>query len=532
MPFIKTYNSFFLLIFLSFLTFPSFAQNPNIDVQAYHFKLKLNDANDTIRGRARISFKPLKHTDNLIFDLVSPRASGKGMLVDSVLHSGQKLKYRQDKDHLFIANKHDIKKISIYYHGVPADGLIIGKNKFGDRTFFGDNWPNRAHHWLPCIDHPSDKALVEFTVNAPSHYQVVSNGELIKKDQPAKNRAVYNYKSEVVLPTKVMVIGAAEFAVKDEGKVDGVPLYTWVYPENKEEGFHDYAPAKSILDYFTEKIGTFPFSKLANVQSTTRYGGMENAGAIFYGENTVTGKGEAEPLLAHEIAHQWFGDSASESDWPQLWLSEGFATYLADLYLKHEYGEKRFRKRLRKERRQVLAFNKTANTPIIDTSRTDLTKLLNPNSYQKGAWVLHMLRNKIGDRLFWKGIRAYYQAYQFKNANSQDLQRIFEKTSGENLETFFSQWLHSPEHPVLNCQLTKKQELKIEQNQNAVFVFQLDVKVNFTDGTSEIKTFEIDQREQVVKLFQQEDKSVKSVEIDPLTNLLFAMKNQQSPIIH
>lgn len=511
-----------------------FAQNPNIDVQSYHFTLKLTDANDTIRGRADIGFKNLKNANTLVFDLVARQDSGRGMKVDSIFSDGKRLQYFQKKDSLSIIGTRTFEKVSIYYHGMPDDGLIIGENKFGNRTFFGDNWPNRAHHWLPCIDHPSDKAFVKFTVDAPSHYQVISNGELLKKNTTQKKRVTYTYKSKVPLPTKVMVIGVAKFAVKDEGKIDGVPLSSWVYPENKKEGFYDYAPAKSILSYFTEKIGPFPFAKLANVQSTTRYGGMENAGAIFYAENSVTGKGsiQTETLLAHEIAHQWFGDSATETDWPQIWLSEGFATYFADLYLKNEYGEKTFKERLQEQRQEVLNFNRRVNTPVIDTTRTDLKLLLNPNSYQKGAWVLHLLHRKLGDKLFWKGIRAYYETYKFKNANSKDLQHIFEKTSNQDLSIFFDQWLRNPEHPILNCQLLNKQKIMVEQTQKRVFDFSLELKLNFTDGSSETKSFDIGHRKQVIGIFMGKKKTLKNVEIDPNINLLFEMENNRPKVIY
>src|SRR6266700_2106852 len=179
-----------------------------------------------------------------------------------------------------------------------------------------------------------------------------------------------------------MVIGAAGFAVQYSGTINGTPVYSWVYPENKEKGFYDYAQAVDILPFYIKHVGPYAYEKLANVQSKTIFGGMENAGAIFYSENTVTGTRVSESLLAHEIAHQWFGDMATETDWSHLWLSEGFATYMTILYFEKKYEK-----------------------PVVDSSVTNYMELLNANSYQKGGWILHMLRMEAGDSAFWKGIR-------------------------------------------------------------------------------------------------------------------------------
>ncbi len=132
---------------------------------------------------------------------------------------------------------------------------------------------------------------------------------------------------------------------------------------------------------------------------------MENASCIFYAENSVTGKGKAEDLMAHEIAHQWFGNSVTENDWHHIWLSEGFATYLTAVYQEKTYGKEKLDETMKSARDRVIGFYLRSPRPVVDTTVTDLMKLLNANSYQKGAWVLHMLRRELGDDLFWKGMR-------------------------------------------------------------------------------------------------------------------------------
>ncbi|MFD2144179.1 M1 family aminopeptidase [Mucilaginibacter antarcticus] len=270
--------------------------------------------------------------------------------------------------------------------------------------FFGDNWPNRAHNWLPCVDEPADKASVSFTVTAPDHYQVVANGvKGIETALPGQLK-ITRWSETAQLPTKVMVIGVAEFAIDHPKDVDDIPVYTYVFPENAAAGFRSYAVAGEILPFYIKNIGPYDYKKLANIQSKTIFGGMENAGAIFYSENSVTEKG-IESLMAHEIAHQWFGDAVSEKSFHHLWLSEGFATYLTNYYLESKYGVDSLKALLAEQRAKIFKFERTGLKPVIDTTVTgDYMLLLNPNSYEKGAWVLHMLRRKIGDGAFLKDL--------------------------------------------------------------------------------------------------------------------------------
>ena len=220
-------------------------------------------------------------------------------------------------------------------------------------------------------------------------------------------------------------------------------------PEDRDKGFYDYALAADILPFFIKNVGPYGYKKLANVQSKTTFGGLENANTIFYSENSVTGNRKSEGTIAHEIAHQWFGNMATEKSFAHLWLSEGFATYMTTLYMEHKYGADTARSMLLKDRDEVIEFAKTTDQPVIDES-TDYMKLLNANNYQKGGWILHMLRRQLGDSLFWKSVQKYYSTYAGKNADSHDLQLIFEKVSGKNLSAFFKQWLYTPGIPKLD----------------------------------------------------------------------------------
>jgi aminopeptidase N len=477
----------FLVYLLSIFVISSKAQVPgsNIDVQHYTFTLQLSDADDVIKGQADISLKYLKDATSIKIDLVKKNAEGKGMLVSSVTEGGTNLQFVQSKDALTITTKASAgtaHKYTIAYEGIPADGLIISKNKFGHRTFFGDNWPNRAHYWLPCVDDPADKATVDFIVTAPDHYQVIANGAKLSETLLPNNLRMVHWKESAPLPMKVVVIGVAEFAIDHTGDVNGIPVYTYVFPDNKDQGFKSYAEAKEILAYYIEKVGPYAYEKLANVQSKTIYGGMENASAIFYFENSVS-RESVEQLLAHEIAHQWFGDAASETDFSHVWLSEGFATYMTYVFIDHKYGVEKMKECFTKDRIKIFQFEKSRYTPIVDTSRANLVALLNANSYEKGAWVLHMLWRKLGDEAFWKGTRAYYAKYDGGNANTDDFRKVMEKASGQDLQQFFKQWLYTAGHPKLGINwkydaAKKMVDIQVEQKQNTLYDLSLELEID------------------------------------------------------
>ncbi len=508
-----------------------FAQMPTngLDVKHYTFYIDLNDSNNNIRGTALITTGFTKKVDRVYLDLVNKNKSGKGIRVTSVLKNGIDLEDEQDSQHLIISDTGIPGKENTYvisYEGIPADGLIISNNKYGARTFFGDNWPNRAHNWLPCNDHLSDKATVDFIVTAPDHYQVVSNGKKIEETNLENHLKLTHWKEDAELPTKVMVIGVTDFAVNNYADVDCIPVSSWVYPPDRDSGFAHYAVAKNILQWYINHIGPYAFEKLANVQSTTIFGGMENAGCIFYFEKSVNSKG-IESLMAHEIAHQWFGDNVTEKDWPHLWLSEGFATYMTDLYLENKYGKDSLKSLLRKQRAEVIAYSENHKTPVVDTSESQhLMKLLNDNSYQKGGWILHMLRQKLGDSLFWKGIRSYYKTYYGSNASTLDLEKVFEKVSNQNLAIFFKQWLYTPGQPMLNVEWNYDKEkksisLKIEQTQNYLFEFPL--QVSFSEG-NKIITKEIDVKNKITQNTFSLPFDPNQIIVDPNVNLLFDLQ--------
>ena len=513
-----------------------YPKNQAIDIQRYRFHIELSDLSESIKAKALVSLLALTPIQELTLDLGSQGEGLQGMQVLHVKLGEVPLPFEHANDRLVIrlpqmTTSNTSLELEISYQGIPKSGLHISKNKYGDRVFFADNWPDQGRQWLPTIDHPSDKAAVEFLITAPAHYAVVANGLKVEESSLDGDRKLTHWREDVPIAVKVMVIGVARFAMQESARLNDIAITSWVFPQNRLEGFHDYAVAVKALDYFQKNVGPYPYKKLANVQSKTRFGGLENANTIFYFENSVTGKGEQEALLAHEIAHQWFGNSTTENDWHHVWLSEGFATYFTNLYIEHTYGRERFVKQMLSDREKIVRFHQRVTRPIVDTEIRDPKQVLSPNTYEKAAWVLHMLRQEVGDEVFWNGIRQYYAKFAGKNVMSTDFQAAMELASGRNLSAFFQQWLFQIGYPKLDVQWhfnssKKEVEVRVSQVQeSAFFEFPLDLAIQTGDGRIQLQTVRIHQKNQMLtfpvagtpKLFS----------VDPMVRLLMEAKLTQ-----
>jgi aminopeptidase N len=241
---------------------------------------------------------------------------------------------------------------------------------------------------------------------------------------------------------------------------------------------------------------------------------MENSTAIFYDEKRYREKNLGEPVVAHETAHQWFGDAVTEADWHHLWLSEGFATYLAALWRGHADGDSAFHAGLQRMADAVFA-SKEVQRPILD-SATDLMGLLNSNNYQKGAWVLHQLRGIIGDSAFFGGLRRYYATYRDSTALSSDFARVMGQASGRDLDWYFRQALTQPGYPTLDLRWThngKKLTIDVTQTQPAEWgTYRIPVLILLVDQTPVRLQIEGRQTRQVVEGIRRKPKTI---EVDP-----------------
>ena len=446
------------------------------------------------RERAVDNWRPLHYDVNLTFDdqlsqLASARTDIKievlatsidkvdldfgDLPVDSVLVSGTAAKFERAAESLNVllaaaAKRGNQLDITVNYHGRPKDGLVFAKDADGKPSATGDNWPNRVHYWIPSLDHPAAKATVSFNIAAPQRFQVIANGEFIRL---IGNAAVshWTFNEAKAIPPYCMIVAVNEGAIINSPEKDVTNLLYNVPQRDAEYAPKGFSPAAPALTFYSQTVAPYPYEKLALIIGATQFGGMENSSAIVFPSNVFGGRStevsaplgrstaisrrfgipsRIESVVAHEIAHQWFGDSVTESTWADLWLSEGFATYFAGLFIEKYDGEDAFRIYMRDAAQRYFNFEKQASFPIHDTETTKLMSLLNPNNYEKGAWVLHMLRTQLGDEVFFKGLRDYYNAHKEANATTEDLRSALEQSSGKDLKTFFARWIYGSGHPV------------------------------------------------------------------------------------
>ena len=435
----KYFFNFILYTLPLFAWADQYPINKNIDIKHYIFQLRLNDSNDEIIGTTQVTvnFKQAG-MQNFRLDLInkSTEKKDKGMVVDGVSISNTAVNYTHENDALIISlPKNSVANetitFTIKYHGIPFDGLRIGATKFGDRSFFNENWPNRGRHWLPIVDHPNDKATSEFIVTAPAHYKVVSNGLLLEESDLANNTKLTHWKQSVPVSSWLFVLGVADFAVKYVDDFNGKSIQTWVYAKNREAGFFDFdEPTKKVLAYYSNYVGPYAYEKLANIQTPSVNGGMETSSAIFYGEDLVNGKRDERTrnIVIHEIAHQWFGNAVTETTWDDAWLSEGFATFFTLLFIENEYGKEEYNKGIIKAKKSVMDMTvKMPNFSIVAPRTAEKEAVTTGLTYQKGAWFLHMLRDKMGEQNFKNGIQAYYKRFYNANATTEDFRLEMEK---------------------------------------------------------------------------------------------------------
>ena len=464
----------------------TYPRQAGVDALHYAFSLKLTDDSPRIDAEARASFRLVSAVPAIELDLISA-SGGKGMAVSRVTANDAPITFTHTANRLRLSVPASARPgqdvtYTITYGGVPIEGLHVLTNMHGERVVFSENWPDHARHWLPMIDHPYDKATGELIVTAPAHYQVVSNGVLVEETDLGNGLRRTHWKQSVPIASWLYALGAAHFDVHHAGTVQGVPLQTWVFPQDRDTGRKTFEEtSRRAMDFFATRFGPFPYEKLANVQASGYGGGMENATTIFYGEKGVA---SGRSPVVHEIAHQWFGNSVTERDWDDVWLSEGFATYLAQLYTEQFEGREAFVRDLQRSRATVLALEKKLpDTPIVHRNLRDMETLLNEFVYQKGGWVLHMLRDTLGNEVFFAGIREYYRRYRDGNATTDDLRQVFEQLSHKPLQEFFAQWLNRPGVPRIegtwHFDPTRKVvEVTVLQTQaGAPFRFPLDIRV-------------------------------------------------------
>jgi aminopeptidase N len=498
----------FIFILLSFSLVLAERKERLLDTwQPTHFEINLtfNDALSELTAVTTEVTVLIRKNDVSLIDFDFGKMPVKAVTVD-----GQTAKFEQHDNKLDVhlaspAKEKQQLKIAVTYSGKPADGLILKNDQDGLPSAIGDNWPDRVHHWIPCFDHPSAKASVRFTVTAPAKDDVTANGVLESKKDNAGSTRTWIYSESAPISPYNMVVAVGQFADAQLKTRSAIPISYYVTHSDGAVAVQGFSSAPASVDLFSRLVAPYPYGKLALIVGATRFGGMENANTIVFAPNLLKNFAAKKPrgvrfnipsgvegVVAHEIAHQWFGDSVTEATWADLWLSEGFATYFAGLFLQKYEGEAAFRAYMKDNAAEYFAYEKTARTPIHDTETEDLFALLNKNNYEKGSWVLHELRGLLGDKVFFAALKNYYSEHKGSTATSEDLRASFEKASGKDLREFFGRWIYQAGHPVYKISWTqvdaKTIELKLEQSQpDEAFLLPVTLELQTAGGKRRVQ---------------------------------------------
>jgi aminopeptidase N len=538
----STVQPLFCFLFLGFLVAWSAANSMAIRrehpidswrPEHYNVTLTLNEQlTELVSANAEISIVTLKKTSLIDLDFGN-------LTTDSVTVDRKPAQFEHRDGKLQVKLNGPLEAgtklmVSVAYHGRPSDGLVLTADKDGAPSAIGDNWPDRVHHWIPCRDHPSAKATVTFNVTAPSRYLVVANGLLEHVETREPGTTTWSYVESVRIPPYCMIIAVGQFA-RFESIPAVSPLSYYVPVSDRDYALKGFAPAANVLKLFSQNVAPYPYEKLALIIGATRFGGMENSSAIVFASTLFNPNPAAKlsptfgipantmDVVAHEIAHQWFGDSVTESTWADLWLSEGFATYFAGYFIEQTDGEDAFQEYMERAREAVVGYEQKGRPPIFDRDTEDLFKLLNANNYQKGAWVLHMLRSRLGDAAFFGGIRAYYQGHKESVASSEDLRMALEKSSGKDLGEFFRRWVYDSGHPqyrLLSTWNSKRGTMNlvlIQQQAGSPFLDPVPLRILTADGALDLTLSPTGKTTR--KLVRLKTKPT-TIEIDPRNTLL------------
>jgi aminopeptidase N len=510
---------------IALLTLPSllFAQalyhggesqrNRTYDVHHYRVQVAFEEQERRVIGTTLITFSPLvARLDSVVFDAV-------GMSIGGITAGdGRVLRYdnRSPELAVFLGRSYqpdDTVTLSVSYTCTPSKGLYFiqpdSSNPRSRRQIWtqGEDMDNR--HWFPCYDFPDDKATSEVIATVREEYTVLSNGELVtERHDPELRTRTFHWRQKKPHVSYLIMMAAGEYAIVHD-TTSGVPLMYYMYPHHVPFVDLTFGRTGPILKFLEEELAyPYPWEKYAQIIiQDFMYGGMENTSAVTLNEIYVINERAAldftaDDVVAHELAHQWWGNLVTSRDWTHLWLNEGFANYYEALYKRNALGEDEFQHAMMQSARNVRsAEERHGRKPMVSVGSHTT------NLYDKGAWVLHMLRRVLGDEVFRTAMREFLNTHAFMSADTRDLQRSVENTTGRNLDWFFKQWIYGGGYPKLD--VTWKWEesevvLRIRQQQTedslaGTFRFPLDIGIT-TDLRTGVYPVWVDQREQVVRI--------------------------------
>lgn len=493
------------------------------DAQHYLIRTRFDVPNKTVIGDETMTLKPLAANFN------SFTLDAANMNIESVTLEGKNvpLRFTMSPDKLTINLDHayaptDTITIRIRYRAAPQRGLYFvspppstnAARPSKPAQIWTQGEPEDNHYWFPCYDFPDDKATSEQFITVPQNQIAISNGALLDKKTNDDGTQTFHWTMNKPHSSYLISLIVGDFAkVADAYKNIAVEYYT--YHNTETDARRSFGKTPQMMGWFSEALRyEYPYNKYAQtVVAGFIFGGMENVTATTQADNEILNRADEAPqtsadnLVSHELSHQWFGDLVTCKDWSQAWLNEGFATFMEASFKEHEAGHDAYLFELRNDARTYMREDTARyRRPLVYNRYRAPIDLFDATLYQKGALVLHMLRGIVGDETFWRALNLYLKENEYRNVETADLQRAFEKVSNRKLDWFFDQWVMKAGYPELRVRYVydaaaKRLTLNVAQTQTpddiTPAVFRLPVEIELaTANSSRTEKIEITGREQ------------------------------------
>lgn len=433
-----------------------------------------------------------------------------------------------------------------------AKGLYFVNNTSSDLNTkqiwtHGETQANSS--WMPTIDSPNQKTTQEFYITVPKNYKTISNGRFVSGQVKGNVRTDY-WKLDKKHAPYLAFFAVGEFEIVKGKAYKDIPVEYYVDKKNKENADAIFGLSHEMLTFYESKFGIkYPWSKLSHiVVSDFVSGAMENTSAIVYNENAylkpgqLVDKNTQETVIAHAIAHQWFGNLVTAESWSNVALNESLANYAEYLWLEHKYGAEEAEMHLFNQQ-EIYKQSATQNLPLVRFTYDSTEELFNPVTYSKGGLIFHMLRKYLGDDIFFEGLKSYLEKYQFNDAEVHQLRLVFEELTGKDLNWFFNQWFFGANHPDIDISydyntLQKTVTINLYQYQQEPFQFPFTIDIFegnkrtrhefFVEGKDASFTFPYQTQPKLIQVNADNALLCQIRENKVLSDYLFQLKNATS----
>src|SRR5438132_4929503 len=478
-----------------------YARSRDYDLQHSKISLRFDLEQKKVLGEVTHSLSILRDgTTKIIFDSA-------GLTIQKVTVNKAAAKFETTAEKLVVPLASDAKvgdkfDVTIRYEGKPTKGMyfILPDKDYPDRPsqIWTQGESEDTHYYLPTYDYPNDRLTTETILTVPASWITVSNGKLISVSDAGKGLKTWYWKESVPSSTYLITVVAGEFdEVKDTWH--GIPV-TYYAPKGRGDRLPiNYGRTPAMRELFSKKIGVdYPWEKYAQVMVDDFVaGGMENSSATTNTSSSLvhpklapeyfTGE---DDLISHELGHQWFGDLVTCKDWGDVWLNEGFATFLEAVWTEAHFGKDQVDYERWNNTREWFGSSNLWNKPIVRHDFDDSSEF-DGNAYNKAGWVLYMLREQTGEDAFYRGLKYYLEVNRGKSVVTADLTKDIEESAHVNVDQFFSQWLYGAGAPRFDLSYTydgeKHQVMltvkQIQRVEGRVGLFRVPVEVAITTGS-------------------------------------------------